>query len=230
MSLLAQVMAMLGGPGLPERLPSEPFQLLCEWFDHAQRLKTVPNPNAMVLATSTLDGRPSARVVLCKELRADLGAVVFYTNFESRKAHELESNPHAAVVFHFDSSGHQARVEGVVERLSDEDANAYFASRAMLSKLGAWASRQSQPIGSRVELAQRVIDAMHALRISPMTVLAAAVGGEPIAIPRPPHWGGYRLVARRVELWTSAHGRLHDRAEWTRPANGNLWSAQRLQP
>lgn len=230
MSLLAQVMALLGGPGLPERLPNGPFELLCEWFDHAQHAKTVPNPNAMVLATATHDGRPSARVVLCKEIRADLGAVVFYTNFESRKARELESNPHAAVVFHFDSSGHQARLEGVVERLNDTDADAYFASRATLSKLGAWASQQSQPVGSRAELAQRVIDAMHALRINPLKLLASTVGGEPIAIPRPTHWGGYQLVARRVELWTSAHGRLHDRAEWTRAANATTWSSQRLQP
>ncbi len=228
MSLLAQVMAMLGGSGLPDQLPAEPFALLKQWFDEACRAKATANPNAMVLATCTPDGKPSARVVLCKEIRQSERAVVFYTNSGSRKGRELAANPRAAVVFHFDAAGHQARVEGTVHQLSEAESDAYFASRAPLSKIGAWASAQSQPIGSRAEFAQKIIDAIHQLGLNPLSVLAATMGATELKVPRPPHWGGFKLVAARVELWTNSDGRLHDRAQWV--YDTDQWVVTRLQP
>lgn len=228
MSLLAQVMAMLGGSGLPDQLPTEPFTLLKKWFDEACEAKATLNPNAMVLATSTPDGKPSARVVLCKEIRPNEQAVIFYTNFESRKGHQMAANPHAAVVFHFEDAGHQARVEGTVERLTDAESDVYFASRAPLSKIGAWASAQSQPIGSRADFAQKIIDTIHQLGLNPVSVLAATMGATELKVPRPPHWGGFKLVAARVELWTNSQGRLHDRAQWV--YESDHWVATRLQP
>ena len=230
MSLLAQVMTMLGGSGLPDQLPDEPFHLLNAWFTDACNAKSILNPNAMVLATATKDGRPSARVVLCKDIRPAERAVVFYTNYESRKGREMAANPHVSVVFHFETAGQQARVEGVVSRLEGPECDTYFASRAPLSKIGAWASMQSQPIASRADFAQRIIDAMQRLGLSPLKVLAANLGATEVNIARPPHWGGFKLVATRVELWTNSQGRLHDRAEWVFQNDTNRWIATRLQP
>lgn len=230
MSLLAQVMTMLGGSGLPDQLPDEPFAMLHGWFEKACEAKAVLNPNAMVLATATREGRPSARVVLCKEIRISERAVVFYTNFNSRKGRELAANPQAAVVFHFETAGQQARVEGVVSQLESAECDAYFASRAPLSKIGAWASSQSQPIASRTDFAQKIIDAMQRLGLSPLKLLAANLGAAEVNIARPPHWGGFKLVAKRVELWTNSQGRLHDRAEWVFQEETNTWIATRLQP
>lgn len=230
MSLLAHILTLLGGHGLPDPLPAEPFPLLLEWFNLAQQSKATANPNAIVLATATPDGHPSARVVLCKELRPAEHAVVFFTNLQSRKARELAANPHAAVVFHFDAQGKQARVEGIVQPLPAAECDAYFATRPTISQVGAWASQQSQPIASRADFAQRIVDAMTNLGISPLALLATKVGAPGPLIPRPPNWGGYMLVARRVELWTNSEGRLHDRAQWTRLADSAEWVWTRLQP
>jgi len=219
------------GPSLPDPLPQSPFPILKSWLDQALAEAATPNPNSMTLATATPDGRPSARVVLCKGLDADLGSVSFFTNLGSRKARELADNPHAAAVFHWDNHQRQARLEGRVERLPDADADAYFATRAWESRIGAWASRQSEPLESREALLQVAADRILELDID----IAAAVRGDPVEIPRPPFWGGYRLLTHAVELWVSSTGRLHDRALWRRDPRllGHQdapWEAVRLQP
>lgn len=230
MDLLANVIALMGGPGLPDPLPNEPFAHLERWFGDHKKAAKVPNPDAIALATVGADGAPSVRIVLCKAIDAKRGAVIFYTNRQGRKGRELTADPHAAVVFHFDHDGHQARVEGSVEPVSDAESDAYFASRHPLSRLGAWASHQSEPIESRAALAKQVAEAMRSLNLSPVALAAACAGGPNVNIPRPPHWGGYRLIAKRVELWTNAAGRLHDRAEWVRATSDAAWTATRLQP
>ncbi len=230
MSALARIITLLGGPGLPSPLPADPLQLLQSWVREATGAVAVPNPAAMALATAGPDGRPSLRMVLCKEIDPARRSLAFYTNLQSRKARELHANPRAALLFHFDAAGRQARIEGLAEPLAGEECDAYFATRDTLSKLGAWASMQGAPIGSRLELAERIVAAMKALGISPSSVLAETAGGKSPGIERPPHWGGYRVLADRVELWTSSRGRLHDRAEWTLAGAPPAWISRRLQP
>lgn len=229
-------------PGqLPEPLPADPFPIFQSWFDFARGQRTQPNPNAMTLATIDPDGRPAARVVLCKIIDPERGFVVFFTNYRGRKGLAIESNPRAAAVFHWDHLDLQVRIEGPVVRSPKAESDAYFASRPWKSRVGAWASEQSRPIASRSDLLHRFEAAMRRFGIDPQNPPPeeAAVGGE--EIPRPPHWGGYRLWAERLELWIGGAARIHDRALWTRtlhhappPANGEYiggpWSATRLQP
>ncbi len=208
---------------LSDPLPEEPLETAAGWLAESWKRREQPNPNAMTLATSTRDGRPSARIVLCKEIAARPGYVVFYTNYHSRKGRELAENPRAAAVLHFDPLQCQVRIEGIVEKAPDADSDAYFASRTLQSRIGAWASAQSEPIESRERL--RAAVASMARRLGP-------------SVPRPPHWGGYRLWAEAVELWVSGEARIHDRARWsrhlTRLAAGGIepgpWSVTRLQP
>lgn len=221
------------GGGLPEPLPPEPMATLAAWLDEAWARGDVPNPNAMTLATADAAGRPSARIVLCKELDAERGALVFHTNYRGRKGRELGANPHAACVFHWDHQQRQARVEGVVTRVSAAESDAYFRTRSWERRLGAWASDQSEPIASREALLEKVAGKAIELGVD----LAAIVDGREVEIPRPPHWGGYRVWAQRVELWVGATGRVHDRAAWTRELKpdgegfrGGAWRATRLQP
>lgn len=216
------------GPSLPDPLPESPFPIVKAWLDEAVAEKASPNPNAMTLATATPDGRPSARVVLCKGLDPDAGTVTFYTNLESRKGAEIKDNPQVAIAFHWDHQERQVRLEGRLSRVSDAEADAYFATRAWESRIGAWTSHQSEPLDSRETLMQQAADRIMELDID----IAAAVRGDPVDIPRPPFWGGYRLLASRVELWVGGTGRLHDRAAWTREFGvpPGPWSGQRLQP
>jgi pyridoxamine 5'-phosphate oxidase len=221
---------------LPDPLPPNPLQVAAAWLAQAQIDAAQPNPNAMVLATVDTRGQPSARVVLCKEIAPEPGYIAFYTNYESRKGRELEGNPRAAVVFHWDHRHRQVRAEGTVEKLSDADSDAYFESRAWQSRLGAWASRQSEPVASRAALSAAVAGEARRLGI--------AYGGpgmpEPQSVPaiaRPPHWGGFRLVVNAIELWVEGEFRIHDRARWTRlpagsgtPSGEATWSVTRLQP
>lgn len=221
------------GSALPDALPADPMPLARAWLDEATARKVQPNPNAMTLATVDRGGRPAARIVLCRELNAQKGYAVFFTNYQSRKGQDLDAHPRAALVFHWDALDRQIRIEGPVVKSPAAESDAYFAGRSWDRRIGAWASDQSRPIASRRELENRVVEAVQRLRID----LARLAAGEDVAIPRPPHWGGFRVWAERVELWVGAAGRLHDRAAWTRsltPADGDFspgpWAATRLMP
>jgi pyridoxamine 5'-phosphate oxidase len=221
-------------PGEPllDPLPAEPLEVAAEWLAEAWRLRAQPNPNSMMLATATRDGRPSARVVLCKEIVAHPGYVVFYTNYHSRKGRELADNPRAAAVLHFDALHCQVRIEGLIEKSSAADSDAYFGSRSVASRLSAWASAQSEPIESRERLRAAVAEAARRFGAS------LAPGSAEVPVPRPEHWGGYRLWAEAVELWVEGEGRIHDRARWTRELirqsgatiKAGAWTVTRLQP
>lgn len=213
------------GETLPDPLPAEPMGLLSAWLREAIDRADQPNPNAMVLSTATPDGRPSARLVLCKDLDVREGSLTFFTNYQSRKAEELEANPRAACTFFWDARSRQARVEGAVSRVSAAESDAYFATRPWESRLGAWASHQSRPIASRDALLEQVAGAIGTLGLDIGALLTAP---QSVHIPRPPHWGGYRVRADRVELWLGAAGRVHDRARWERKGPG--WTVDRLQP
>ncbi|MBV8341763.1 MAG: pyridoxamine 5'-phosphate oxidase, partial [Gammaproteobacteria bacterium] len=199
--------------------------------------RSQPNANSMVLATSTPDGRPSARVVLCKDIVAQPGFVVFYTNYLSAKGRALERNPRAAAVMHWDALHRQVRIEGPVTRAPEADSDAYFATRAWASRVAAWASRQSEPIASRRALLESVAESARRFG-APVPGSSDADDTLEIEIPRPPHWGGYRLWAEAVELWAEGQARVHDRALWERTltasADGDFlagsWVATRLQP
>lgn len=206
---------------LPDKLPDNPFELLADWLDEAHRAAQVPNPNAMTLAT-VRDGQPAARIVLCKGLDSARGIVDFYTNYDSRKGRDIASNPQVALVFHWDHLSRQVRIEGPAIMATPEQSDAYFDSRPRKSQLGAWASAQSQPIESR--------EAM-------LTRFERAESAYEGAVPRPPHWGGYRVIARACELWVEGAGRVHDRARFERElaahdavAPHGAWRGQRLQP
>ncbi len=178
---------------LPDPLPGNPLQIAAGWLAQAQREAAQPNPNSMVLATVDSHGRPSARVVLCKEIAAQQGFLLFYTNYRSRKGSELSANPRAAVVLHWDHLHRQVRAEGEVEMLSDAENDAYFRTRAWQKQVGAWASQQSQPVDSREALTAAVVREAHRLGIP----YAGPGSAEPeqisVTVPRPPNWGGYRL-------------------------------------
>lgn len=225
---------------LPDPLPAEPLTAVSEWLAESIQRRLQPNPNAMVLATVGSDGQPSARVVLCKDVVPVPGYLVFYTNYLSRKGRQLAENPRAAVVIHWDALHRQIRVEGPVVKGPDTDSDAYFASRAWQSRLGAWASAQSEPLASRQELQRKVADMARRFGTPPPDKVTDASADFPV--PRPPHWGGYRLWAESVELWVEGDSRIHDRARWTRSVSqpsgagkdGAMivgpWAATRLQP
>jgi len=227
---------------LPDPLPDEPLLVVNRWLAESWQLRQQPNPNSMVLATIGPDNQPTARVVLCKEIVPKPGYLVFYTNYLSCKGQQLTDNPRAAAVMHWDALHRQVRVEGPVIRTPAADSDAYFASRPWPSRLGAWASAQSQPIGSRKELHAAL--AKTAARFgTPMPDSTAAGTATDYVTPRPPHWGGFQLWADNVELWVEGEARIHDRARWTRkvsvrvdPNSGEPlvdtgpWTATRLQP
>ncbi len=192
--------------------PADPVAEVNKWLFEAQRPDRA-NPNAMTLATVDPDGRPSARIVLLKQLD-DEGAV-FYTSRISRKARALKANPHASLVLYWDPERRQVLIEGRVSTVDDGQCDAYFASRPREAQIGAWASEQSQPVESRAELDARVLE-----------VAARYAGRE---IPRPSYWGGYRVSLDRIEFWQGRDARLHDRVAYTRNDQGG-WSAQRLYP
>lgn len=192
-------------------LDPDPLRQFRRWFDEAGA-GAAAVPEAMTLATATAGGRPSARMVLLKG--ADERGFAFYTNLESRKASELAENPHAALLFHWRApAGRQVRIEGAVERVPEQEAEAYFRTRPPGSRLAAWASPQSRPLSGRDELERLVEEAV------------AAHGPDP---PLPPHWGGYRLVPDAYEFWQHGDDRLHDRVRYERRGSG--WRRERLAP
>lgn len=193
-------------------LDPDPFAQFGRWYGEAQNAG-IKDANAMVLATATLDAAPSARTVLLKGY--DPQGLVFFTNYESEKGRELAENPRAAVVFYWRELDRQVRAEGMVERVSHDESFEYFSTRHRGSRIGAWASRQSEPIDSRQELLERVRE------------IESQFPDE--QIPLPPHWGGYRLVPHMFEFWESRESRLHDRFRYTRQDDGD-WTIQRLQP
>jgi pyridoxamine 5'-phosphate oxidase len=190
---------------------SDPLAQFSAWYEHAVAAG-LPEPEAMALATSTPDGVPSVRFVLLKGI--DERGVEFYTNYESRKGRELTANPRAALAILWKPLQRQVRLEGPVEVLTPEESDAYFASRSRGSQLGAWASRQSETIPDREWLEDRLAE------------VDAQYEG---AVPRPPHWGGFRLVPEAIEFWEGRPSRLHDREAFTRGADG-AWHSRRLSP
>jgi pyridoxamine 5'-phosphate oxidase len=193
-------------------LVTDPFARFREWFAEAEAQEPV-DPNAMTVATATPDGRPSARAILLKGV--DARGFVFYTNQQSRKADELAANPHVALLFHWKSLARQVRVEGVAEPVTDAEADAYYASRPRISRLGAWASDQSRPLDARLTLERRLAE------------YEAKYPGDDI--PRPPHWSGFRVVPERFEFWQNMPFRLHDRTTYVRNADGR-WECGKLYP
>lgn len=193
-------------------LPNDPIRWLREWLTEAEHID-LPNPGAMTLCTVDPDGRPSARMVLLKGL--DERGAVFYTNRRSRKGRALAANARAVLVFHWDLLLRQVVVEGRVEVVSDAESDTYYATRPRASRLSAWASRQSEPVVSRAALDAAAIEIEERFE-----------GRE---VPRPPHWGGYRVSLDRIEFWEGRPFRLHDRIEYTPDGRGG-WRRQRLFP
>ncbi len=193
--------------------PEDPITRFEAWM--AEAAKTEPNdPNAVCLATATPDGRPSARMVLLKGV--DARGFVFYTNLESRKGRELAANPQAALCFHWKSQTRSVRVEGPVEPVADEEADAYYASRPRGSRIGAWASKQSRPLEGRWALEKAVAE----------YTLKFGLG----EIPRPPFWSGFRLVPRAIEFWRDMPFRLHERVVFRRDDPAAPWRTELLYP
>ena len=207
------------------------------WLAEAVKQSVQKNPNAMTLATVDASGQPSARVVLCKKFSADPGYLVFYTNYRSRKAEELDDNPATAACFHWDPLGRQIRLEGISVRSPAEESDAYFASRHWGSQIGAWGSDQSKPIDSRQALINQVSSRARTLGVSVADDLQSVQGNSP-QIHRPTHWGGIRLWPHTIELWIEGADRIHDRARWTRSIEPSgehdfvvgRWTGTRLQP
>lgn len=187
-----------------------PLKLARQWLEEATR-EGIPEANGVCLSTVSRDGCPDSRVVLVKEF--DSAGPIFYTNYEGRKGKQLEAEPRAGMVFWWQSLRRQVRLSGQVEKVSGECSDAYFATRPREAQLGAWASLQSRPMESRRELDER---------------LAEVAKRFPDEVPRPPHWGGYRLLPQRVEFWQGRNSRLHDRFVFEK--NGRDWSVQRLMP
>ncbi len=215
---------------LPDNLPASPMPLLEKWLQDAITDGGLPNPDAMALATVSGE-QPGVRIVLCKQVVADPGYLVFYTNYNSAKGMAIAANNRVAGVFHWDHMNRQARFEGIAIKSPAGQSDEYFASRDKESQIGAWTSAQSQRLGSRLELLNK-----HIATARKLGGLAETAGKT--SVPRPPFWGGYQIWLSAVELWTRGKARLHDRGRWERdlacagnamPTAGE-WKAWRLQP
>lgn len=223
---------------LPPELPSDPMRWAKAWLDEALEKAVQRNPNSMTAITVNDKGQPSGRVVLCKDFVTDPGFVVFYTNYNSDKAQHLTNNNQIALVFHWDGFGRQVRLEGEAVRSPVEESDAYFKSRDWGSQLGAWGSDQSSPIESRAALVAQVAKRAVKLGLGAAKNLTSIATADRPVIQRPPHWGGFRVWPRRIELWIEGTDRIHDRARWDRSLTRNdddsfttgEWSGTRLQP
>lgn len=193
-----------------EDVKPNPIDQFHIWFDQAQHAE-LPEPNAMTVASVDANGKPSARVVLIKEVTQD--GFVFFTNYESRKGQALTANPHAALLFFWPELERQIRIEGSVTKLSAEESDAYFHSRPLDSRIGAWASPQSQVITSRTQLVTKAAEYALKFALNP---------------PRPPHWGGFRVKHEVLEFWQGRPSRLHDRIQYV--LENGQWKIQRLAP
>lgn len=191
---------------------TDPFEIAERWLAEAEKTET-NDPNAIALATVDKEGLPNVRMVLLKEIEPD--AFVFYTNYKSAKAEELGSTGKAAFVMHWKSLRRQIRVRGTITREDGPKADEYYASRSLKSRLGAWASHQSQPLKSRASL------------MADVAKVTAKLGPNP---PRPEFWGGYRLTPVEIEFWADGAFRLHDRFQWRRGNPDSEWQVQRLNP
>ncbi len=221
---------------LPETLPADPFGIFEEWFDQAVDGQIQRNPDSMYLSTIDGDGCPGTRTVLCKMIESDPGYIVFFTNYQSAKGRAIEANPEVSVLFHWDSMERQVRIQGPAVRSPEAESDAYFATRRWESRVGAWASKQSEPLESHDQLMLQVFETVEKLGLDTGALMESGSDAK-VDIPRPGYWGGFRVYARSVELWCANETRLHDRARWTRelsPAKTGFrpgpWSCTRLQP
>ena len=194
-----------------DELNTNPFLLFNQWFEEAKQSE-INDPDAIALASVDANGVPSVRMVLLKEILPE--GFVFYTNYTSRKSGELLATGKAAFVIHWKSLRRQIRVTGSVEQVPDAQSDAYYQTRSRGSRIGAWASQQSQPLQNRAELA---------------TAVSKMEETYPNEVPRPPHWGGFLILPEEIEFWADGDFRLHDRFRFLREANGQ-WAAQRLYP
>jgi pyridoxamine 5'-phosphate oxidase len=231
-------MKLLSPRGLPTPLPHNPLSVVREWLEEATQLAVQPNPNAMTLATATPEGIPSARIVLCKGIELDPGYLVFVTNYLSRKGQEIDRNPHASAVIHWDDLHRQIRVEGLIIKAPPHESDALHQIRPWQSRLGAWASQQSQPVSGRDALLLQLQEQAKRFNTPPVGPDERTEDRNALVdIPRPAHWGAFHFYLNRVELWVEGEYRIHDRVCYTRQMNltqgkcvHGEWSVHTLQP
>lgn len=198
-----------------ETLPENPFEAFAMWLKEAHDNTVIVEANAMVLSTMSSDSQISTRTVLLKDISE--GGFTFFTNYESRKAHAMEINSHVSLLFPWYAMERQVSISGVAERVSEQESDEYFATRPWGSQIGAWASHQSSPLSSRAELEQRYEG-------------AAAKWPEGTSVPRPAHWGGYRVTPLNIEFWQGRYSRLHDRLRYERANTTSDWELTRYYP
>jgi pyridoxamine 5'-phosphate oxidase len=218
---------------LSQSMTQNPLLLLQSWFSEAMELELQPNPDTMAIATSNSQGLPNVRMVLCKEINTEEGYVVFYTNYNSVKSMEIKENPKCSALFHWDKLGYQIRIRGEILQSPDEENDAYFASRHLGSQVGAWASNQSNPVVDR-----QALDDQFRKILDRFNLTNESITWNEKKIPRPPHWGGYRLWIEEIEFWLNQKDRLHDRLHFRRALTISSegieteknWTVKRLQP